>query len=147
MLQSSFVENRSIFFRILSDDQVWEIRQAAFDILEKSGCRMLHTGALKLLQKAGAVVRDDRVRLPRHIVEECLRTAPKGFTIYDREGHRALEVEGRKSYYGTSTASPNTRDALTGEIHETRVVVEVEEFGLTEQRIMELQRPGQGGSP
>jgi hypothetical protein len=33
------------------------------------------------------------------------------------------------------------------EIHEARVVVEVEEFGLTEQRIMELQRPGQGGSP
>jgi trimethylamine--corrinoid protein Co-methyltransferase len=32
-----------------------------------------------------------------------------------------MEVEGRKSYYGTSTASPNTRDALTGEIHETRV--------------------------
>jgi len=30
-------------------------------------------------------------------------------------------VEGRKSYYGTSTASPNTRDALTGEIHPTRV--------------------------
>jgi hypothetical protein len=32
------------------------------------------------------------------------------------------------------------------EIHQTRVVVEVEEFGLTEQRIMELQRPGEGGS-
>jgi trimethylamine--corrinoid protein Co-methyltransferase len=32
-----------------------------------------------------------------------------------------MEVEGRKSYYGTSTASPNTKDALTGEIHETRV--------------------------
>ena len=32
------------------------------------------------------------------------------------------------------------------EIQQTRVVVEVEEFGLTEQRIMELQRPGQGGS-
>jgi len=31
------------------------------------------------------------------------------------------------------------------EIQLTRVVVEVEEFGLTEQRIMELQRPGQGG--
>jgi len=121
MIQSSIVENRSVFFRVLSDDQVWEIRQAAFDILEKTGCRMLHTGALKLLQKAGAIVRDDRVRVPRHIVEECIRTAPKGFTIYDRQGQRALEVEGRKSYYGTSTASPNTRDALTSEIHETRV--------------------------
>jgi len=33
------------------------------------------------------------------------------------------------------------------EIQLTRVVVEVEEFGLTEQRIMELQRTGEGGSP
>lgn len=31
------------------------------------------------------------------------------------------------------------------EIQETRVVVQVEEFGMTEQRIMELPRPGQGG--
>ena len=32
-----------------------------------------------------------------------------------------MDVEGRNSYYGTSTASPNTKDALTGEYHETRV--------------------------
>ena len=32
-----------------------------------------------------------------------------------------MAVEGRKSYYGTSTASPTTRDAVTHEIHETRV--------------------------
>jgi hypothetical protein len=32
------------------------------------------------------------------------------------------------------------------EIHPQRVVVEVEDFGLTEQRIMELLRPGEGGS-
>ena len=31
------------------------------------------------------------------------------------------------------------------QIQGTRVVVEVEEFGMREQRIMELQRPGQGG--
>jgi len=31
------------------------------------------------------------------------------------------------------------------EIQQTRVVVQVVEFGLTEQRVMELQRPGQGG--
>jgi trimethylamine--corrinoid protein Co-methyltransferase len=61
------------------------------------------------------------VYVPRHIVQECVRTAPKGFTIHDRDGNRALEVEGRKSYYGTSTASPNTRDAFSGEIRETRV--------------------------
>jgi len=121
MIQSSFVENRSVFFRVLSDDQIWEIKQAAFDVLEKTGCEVRHAGALDLLKKAGALVRDQRVWLPRHIVEECVRTAPKGFTAYDRDGNRALEVEGRKSYYGTSTASPNTRDAFSGEIRETRV--------------------------
>jgi trimethylamine--corrinoid protein Co-methyltransferase len=121
MIQSSFVNNRSVFFRVLSDDQIWEIRQAAFDVLAKTGCLVHHQGALELCKKAGAVVKGERVWMPRHIVEECVRTAPKGFTIYDRDGNRALEVEGRKSYYGTSTASPNTRDAFSGDIRETRV--------------------------
>jgi trimethylamine--corrinoid protein Co-methyltransferase len=121
MIQSSFVENRSVFFRALSDDQVWEIRQAAFDVLEKTGCQVRHPGALDLLSRAGALVKGQRVWVPRYVVEECVRTAPKGFTIYDRDGKRAMEVEGRKSYYGTSTASPNTRDAFSGEVRETRV--------------------------
>jgi trimethylamine--corrinoid protein Co-methyltransferase len=121
MIQPSVVENKSVSFRVLSDDQVWEIKQAAFEVLEKAGCQILHEGARKLLQDAGARVQGDIAKVPRFIVEEALRTAPKGFTIYDRNGVRALEVEGRKSYYGTSTASPNTKDALTGEIHETRV--------------------------
>jgi trimethylamine--corrinoid protein Co-methyltransferase len=121
VIQSSFVENRSVFLRVLSNDQIWEIKQAAFDVLEKTGCNVQHSGAVELLKKAGAVVKGERVRVPRHIVEECVRTAPKGFTIYDRDGKRAMEVEGRKSYYGTSTASPNTRDAFSGEVRETRV--------------------------
>ncbi len=121
MIQSSFVENRSVFFRVLSDDQIWEIRRAAFEVLEKVGGRILHEGARKLLEEAGAVVKDDMVKIPEYIVKECLRTTPKGFTVYDRNGNRALEVEGRKSYYGTSTASPNTRDAFSGEVRETRV--------------------------
>ena len=122
MIQSSFIENRSISFRVLSDDQIWEIKRAAFDVLAKTGCRISHKGALKLLKQAGAMVKDNLVKLPEHIVEECLRTAPKGFSIYDRDGNRAMEVEGRKSYYGTSTGSPYTKDALTGEVHETQLI-------------------------
>jgi len=121
MIQSSYRDNRSVFFRVLSDDAIWEIRRAAFDILEKTGCRVVHEGARKMLKQAGALVRDEHVKVPEHIVKGCVEQAPKGLVVYDRDGNRALEVEGRKSYYGTSTASPNTRDALTGEIHETRV--------------------------
>ena len=121
MIQSSFSQNRSVFFRVLSDDQIWEIKRAAFDILQKTGAKILHKEARQMLKKAGAMVKDDVVKIPEYVVQECIRTAPKGITIFDRNKQRAMEVEGRKSYYGTSTASPNTRDALTGEIHETRV--------------------------
>ena len=121
MIQTSRTYQRSVEMRVLTDDQIWEIRQAAFEVIEKSGFRCLHGGARKMLASAGAVVKDEEVKIPRHIVESCLQTAPKGWTIYDRNGRRAMEVEGRKSYYSTSTASPNTKDALTGEYHETRV--------------------------
>ncbi|MCP4626577.1 MAG: hypothetical protein GY850_24185 [bacterium] len=121
MIQSSFRENRSVYFRVLSDDQIWQIKRAAFDILEKTGAKILHKEARNLLKKAGAIVKDDVVKVPEYVVQACIQTAPKGIIIFDRNKNRALEAEGRKSYYGTSTASPNTRDARTGEIHETRV--------------------------
>jgi trimethylamine--corrinoid protein Co-methyltransferase len=121
MINPGAVEKRSVSLKVLSADQIWEIRQAAFDIMQNVGFRVLHDGARKMLKKVGAIVNDERVKVPEHIVRACLSTAPKGWTIYDRQGKRAMEVKGRKSYYGTSTASPNTKDALTGEIHPTRV--------------------------
>jgi trimethylamine--corrinoid protein Co-methyltransferase len=121
MIQTGSIEKRSVSFRILTDDQIEEIRRTAFEVMAKVGFRIYHAGARKMLKQAGAVVDDEIVKVPEHIVSGCLGTAPKGWTICDREGKRAMEVEGRKSYYGTSTASPNTKDALSGDIHPTRV--------------------------
>lgn len=121
MIQSSNIQSRSAGMTVLTDDQIWEIRQAAFDVVEKVGFKCRHPLVKKMMTQAGAWVADDRIRIPRYIVEECLITTPKGWTIYDRNGRRALEVEGEKSYFGTSTASPNTRDALTGEIRPTGI--------------------------
>ena len=121
MIQSCSTQKRSVWFRVLTEDQIEDIKRAAFDVMSKVGFNVLHEGARKMLKHAGARVVGERVKVPEHIVTACLGTAPKGWTIYDREGKRAMEVEERKSYYGTSTASPNTKDALSGEIHPTRV--------------------------
>lgn len=121
MINPGSTEKRSVSMRILDEDQIWEIKRAALDVMFTVGFKVLHAGARKMLKQAGAVVKDEMVRVPEFIVEQCLLTAPKGFTVFDRNGQRALEVEGRKSYFGTSTASPNTKDAVTGEIHPTRV--------------------------
>jgi len=121
MLQSAAIEKQTPFLRILSEDQIYEIKRAAFDLMYTVGFRVLHPEARRMLKKAGAIVADEQVRVPEFIVRQCLNTTPKGFTVYDRGGRRAMEVEGRKSYYGTSTASPNTQDAVSGEVHPTRV--------------------------
>ncbi len=121
MIQSSFVAQRSPLFSVLSQDQVYEIHRASLEVLEKTGYRVLSKDAIKLLERADARAEGEIVKVPEYVVEECIRRAPKGFVLYDRDGNRALEVEGRKCYFGTSTASPNTRDVLTGEIHPTRL--------------------------
>jgi len=121
MINSGATQARQPYMRILSDDQIFEIRRAAFDLMFSVGFRVLHPEARQMLQKAGAVVDGHLVRVPEFIVKQCLSTAPNGFTLYDRNGNRALEVEGRKSYYGTSTGSPRTKDARTEEIHPTTV--------------------------
>ena len=121
MIQTSATDKKSISLQILTDGQVEEIRRASFDVMAKVGFNVLHAGARKMLKQAGCQVRGEHVRVPEHVVNACLNTTPKGYTIYSRDGQRAMEVEGRKSYYGTSTASPNTMDALTGEIHPTHV--------------------------
>ena len=121
MINSASTEKSSPYLRILTEDQIQEIRRAAFDLMYSVGFKVLHEGARKMLKQAGAVVEGELVRVPEFIVRQCLLTAPKGFTLYNRQGNRALEVQGRKSYFGTSTGSPNTKDARTGEIHPTRV--------------------------
>lgn len=106
---------------LLSTDQIEEIIQAAFLILERTGAVISHQGMLDYMKKAGAEVSGAKVRVPRARVQEALNMAPKGLMIYDMNGEPAMHLWGRKSYYGTSTASPQTRDALTGEIHATRL--------------------------
>jgi len=121
MIQTSYTGNNSVNFRVLGEDQIEEIKRAVFFLMEKVGFRVLHKQARKMLRQAGGLVVDETVKIPEYIARKCLETAPKGFSIYNRNGQLALEVEGRKSYYGTSTGSPNTMDALTGEIRPTRV--------------------------
>ncbi|MDM8555530.1 trimethylamine methyltransferase family protein [Desulfococcaceae bacterium HSG7] len=108
-------------FRMLTDDQITRIIKSALEILEKTGVKVLDEESRNIYKSAGARIDGEVVKLPEFIVRHSLETAPKGWVIYDRNGKRALEVECRKSYYGTSTASPNTKDALTGKYHETRV--------------------------
>ena len=55
----------------------------------------------ELLRKAGCLVEDNRVRLPAHLVEWALRTAPSHIGLYDRFGKPAVSLGDRISNFGT----------------------------------------------
>jgi len=122
MILTNATECAPVRFRVLTDDQVYEITRASYYVMSKTGFKVLHAGARKMLKSAGCLVNGELVKVPEHVVKACLATTPKGYTIFSRDGKHAMDVEGRKSYYGTSTASPNTKDAYTGDIHPTYVV-------------------------
>lgn len=112
MPHAGYSAHTAPFLTTISDDQVHEIKQAAFLILEQTGCTVDHEGALELLSNAGATVNQNRVTVPRHVIQSALRKTSGGFVMYNREGQVTMDLSGQKSYFGTSTASPNQRHAL-----------------------------------
>lgn len=100
------------FLTTISQEGITEIKQAAYLILEQTGCVIDHEDMLTNLARSGASVEGNRVFLPQEMVETAIEQAPKGFSIYDRNGDMAMDLTGTRSYFGTSTASPNQRHAF-----------------------------------
>lgn len=108
-------------FRILNDDDISKIQNAALNILEQTGLRVEHKQARKMLEEKGCTVTEKRVRVPQKVTLECIESAPKKIIIYNREGKECMQLEDKNCYFGTSTASPNTLDYKTGIVRETLV--------------------------
>ncbi len=102
--------------RVLNREQALAIHGAALEILEKTGFKMEHPGALEMLADKGCKISDgDWVRMPPHVVEEALKTAPKQISLYDQKGAKAMDLTGENSFYGTGSDATFTQDLETGE--------------------------------
>jgi len=103
-------------FRKLSDEKLDRIHAASLQILESTGVRLYEKQALALLQSKGVTVEDgNRVRIPAHLVEWALSTAPRRTVLYDRQGREAMNMEGHNMFYGTGSDCPNVIDLRTGQ--------------------------------
>jgi len=100
---------------VLSQAQIEQIHQATLEVLERTGVRFNHPGALELLDGAGARVDGNRVRFPPWLVEEAIRTAPSRVVLGDRNGKRAVYLEGDKYWFGPSLDCIDYLDPLTEE--------------------------------
>ncbi|MBA7475163.1 MAG: trimethylamine methyltransferase [Dehalococcoidia bacterium] len=102
--------------KVLNREQALAIHTAALEILAKTGFKMEHPGALELLAGAGAKVSNgDWVKLPAHIAEEALKSAPRQITLYDQRGNEAMPLVNGNYFYGTGSDATFTLDLETGQ--------------------------------
>jgi len=103
------------FYRGLTDEQCRLIHCASLEILERTGVMLYYQPAIDLLKKAGCFVEENRVRIPAHLAEWALRTAPSRITLYDRSGNPVMPLGDRISTFGTGSDCLNILDHRTGQ--------------------------------
>ncbi|KUO51060.1 MAG: hypothetical protein APF76_16325 [Desulfitibacter sp. BRH_c19] len=112
----NYVEQCTPNFTYISEDQIYEIHMASLEVLERVGVRVDHQEARELLKNAGAYVGENNmVRIPAHIVDEGLRTAPSRVVLSNRDGERKLYCEANQVYFGPGSDLPWTLDLYSGD--------------------------------
>ena len=105
--------------KVLNREQAMAIHAAALEILKKTGFKMEHPGALEMLADAGCQISADWVKLPAHIVEQALSSAPKQIDLYDQKGNKTMPLADGNTFYGTGSDATFTLDLETGERRRT----------------------------
>lgn len=100
----------------LSAEAKRDIYLAALEVLATIGQKVYHEEARSLLVAAGcSLTSDERVLMPRYLVEQARRSAPPAVNIYDRRGGLAMELGGFNTYFGTGSDLMHTYDLQTGD--------------------------------
>lgn len=118
MINSNYSAQISPGIQLLSDSQKEEIHSSTLEVLRRTGVDVLVEEVRELCKKAGCWVDGARVRIPSHLIEWALRSAPTRVVLCDRDGNTAMELEGRRGYYGTGSDTPFVLDAYSGERRE-----------------------------
>ena len=97
--------------------QLDRLATAAFEILERTGVKVLSPDTLRLLAERGAVVDGARetARLPAELISRALATAPRSFWFGSRDGSCDLDLGSGFSYGTTDGCGIEVIDWMTGE--------------------------------
>ncbi len=127
--------------QVLSEDERARVHERTLDILAKTGVRVETAWGRQILREAGAEMDEntDIVRLPRALVEESLRLAPKAFTLGARRpgwdlpmnsGNCTLLIDG-EAVFALDRETGERRPGTTKDwLEATRLIDAVDEVGM-----------------
>jgi trimethylamine--corrinoid protein Co-methyltransferase len=101
----------------LSREEIEAIHNASLQVLEKTGIKVMSEIALDILKKGGAKVDygTNRVTLPRQLVEEALKIAPKTITYGARNPRYDFVLNRQASHFSADGDPPFILDWETGQ--------------------------------
>lgn len=101
---------------ILSPAAIRRIHEATLEVIETVGVRFPSPKALDLWAAHGATVDRETsiVRVPGHVIEAALRTAPPVYTLAARDPARDLPLDGAHVHLGTDGCGIEVLDPWTG---------------------------------
>ena len=100
----------------LSESEIEAIHEASLRVLEKTGVKVMSEIALDILKKVGAKVDYDtgHVSIPRNVVEEALKMAPKTIKYAARNPKNDFVLNKQKSHFCATGGPPFMIDWETG---------------------------------
>jgi trimethylamine---corrinoid protein Co-methyltransferase len=106
-----FITRTMTPFQVLSEEGLALIEDNAETILEKVGIEFRETpDALKRFTAAGAQVEGERVRFPRGLARELVKTAPREFIQHARNPANDVHIGGMDTVFAPAYGSPFVRD-------------------------------------
>jgi len=113
--QLTYITRKIPLYEVLNEEGLALIEANAERILQEIGIEFREDEeALDLWEKAGADVKGERVRFPRGLCRELLKTAPSVFTQHARNPARSVQIGGEATVFAPVYGPPFVR-GLDGE--------------------------------
>ena len=118
----------------LRDADLARIHEAVLTLLETVGFANAISSCIEALTAKGAELGDDgRIRFPRTLVEETIRTAARNFTLHGQDPRHDMLIQGTRVHYGTAGAAVHVvdvekreyRESLLQDIYDAARIVDV----------------------
>ncbi|MBT6348226.1 MAG: methyltransferase, partial [Proteobacteria bacterium] len=107
-------------YQPLTQDQVEQIHEAALTTLETIGFANALPSIIERVTAAGGTfTEDERLLIPRALVEDALSQCAKNVTLHAQEPRHDLDLSGSRTYFGTAGAAVHIVDTVKREYRES----------------------------
>ena len=118
--QLTYIKRNIPVYEVLSEEGLSLIENNAETVLQDIGIDFRDDPeALDMLRNAGADVQGERVRFPRGMVRELIKTAPSVFTQHARNPDRSVQIGGDATVFAPVYGPPFVRDQDNGRRYAT----------------------------